>query len=214
MAEPAFVISLVASVIGIIDGAKTVWDAVKDPNGQPQAFRQVAARLLLVRDILEKAKLEANQLDETSQEDLEKVLEECKGKAEKLDKIFRKVLPGSEEGRLGRYRKAVSTPFSGGQVEQLMEGILKDAQLIATKKLMGIADKKQVKELAEAIKEMKEMPSSFPDEADSISQIHSGSGQNIANTGTGNTTNNIQSGGSGTQYNITGETQIGGEKKS
>lgn len=151
------VVSLIASVIGIIDGVKTVWDAVKDPKGQPEAFRQVAARLPLVRSILEKAKPEANKLDEAGKEDLEKVLESCEEKAEKLIKIFRRVLPGGDDGWLERYRKAVGAPFKGGRVEELIEGILRDAQLIATKKLMGIADEKLVKELAEAIKEMKEM---------------------------------------------------------
>lgn len=212
MAEVAFVVGLVASVIGIIDGVKTVWDAVKDPKGQPEAFRQVAARLPLVLSILEKAKSEAKKLDEAAQEDLEKVLESCKEKAEKLNKIFKKVLPGDEDGRLGRYRKAVSAPFKGGRVEELMEGILRDAQLIVTDKLIGVATEEQVKELLDAIKEMKEMPSSLNDETGSVSQTHSGSGHNIANTGPGNT-NNIQSGGSGSQYNIAGSAHFGGEKQ-
>lgn len=66
MAEVAFVVGLVASVIGIIDGVKTVWDSVKNPKGQPEAFRQVAARLPLVLSILENVKLEAKKLDETA----------------------------------------------------------------------------------------------------------------------------------------------------
>ncbi|KFY46707.1 hypothetical protein V494_00371 [Pseudogymnoascus sp. VKM F-4513 (FW-928)] len=207
MAEVAFVIGLVASVISIIDGVKKVWDATNDPKGQPEAFRRVAARLPLVRSILEKAKLEADKLDESGQEDLEKVLEECKGKVEKLDKIFKKVLPGGNNKFLDRY-KAVTASFKGARVEQLMEGILKDAQLIATEKLAGIATKEQVKELADAIKEMNEMPSSLPDETGSVSQMHSGGGHNIANMGPGNT-NNIQSGGSGKQYNIAGSAHFG-----
>ncbi|KFZ07830.1 hypothetical protein V502_09728 [Pseudogymnoascus sp. VKM F-4520 (FW-2644)] len=192
MAEVAFVVGLVASVIGIIDGVKTVWDALKDPKGQPEAFRQVAARLPLILSILDQAKSEAKKLDEAAQQDLEKVLESCKEKAEKLNKIFKKVLPGDEDGRLDRYRKAVSAPFKGGRVEELMEGILRDAQSIATDKLLGIATEEQVKDLADAIKEMKEMPSSFPEETGTISQTHSGSGNNIANTGPGST--NIQLG--------------------
>jgi hypothetical protein len=37
-AEVVFVVSLVASVIAIMDGTKQVWDAVKDAKGQPEAF--------------------------------------------------------------------------------------------------------------------------------------------------------------------------------
>lgn len=59
---------------------------------------------------------------------------------------------------------------------------------------------------------MKEMPSSLNDETGSVSQTHSGSCYNIANTGPGNT-NNTQSGGSGSQYNIAGSAHFGGEKQ-
>jgi hypothetical protein len=206
--EVGLVIDLVASVIGIIDGARTVWDAVQDPNGQPEEFRQVAARLPLVRSIMEKAKSEAKNLDDKdTQENLEMVLESCEEKARKLKKIFYKVLPGGEDGRLDRYRKAMSAPFNGGRVEQLMEGILRDAQLIATKKLEGIATQEQVKDLAEAIKDMNGIPSSLSDEASTISQMHSGSGQNIASMGPGNT-NNIVSG-SGSFYHHIGSAHFG-----
>jgi hypothetical protein len=92
-----------------------------------------------------------------------------------------------------------------------MEGILKDAQLIATEKLVGIADKEQMEELAKAIKEMKEMPSSLPDETGPISQTHNGKGDNVLNTGYGYT-NNHQTG-PGTIHNNAGPTHYGGEKK-
>jgi hypothetical protein len=38
-AEAAFVIGLILSVISIIEATKTVYDAVKDAKGQPEAFR-------------------------------------------------------------------------------------------------------------------------------------------------------------------------------
>ncbi|KFY44540.1 hypothetical protein V495_03407 [Pseudogymnoascus sp. VKM F-4514 (FW-929)] len=189
------IIELVGLVIYIMDGVKKTWDALNDPNGQPEAFRQVAARLPLVRTILENSKPEIKKINnKDAKEGLEKVLESCEKKVQKLNKIFRKVLPGDKDGRLDRYRKALKAPFKGGRVEELMEGILKDAQLIATEKLVGIATEEQVKELAEAIKEMKEMPSSLPDEtgpASPASQTHSGTGNNILNTGSGYTNNNV-----------------------
>lgn len=99
----------------------------------------MATRLPLVLSIFEKAKSEAKKLDEAAQDDLEKVLGSCKEKAEKLNKIFKKVLPGDADVQLGRYRKAVSAPFKGGRVEELIEDILRDTQLIATDKLIGVA---------------------------------------------------------------------------
>jgi vacuolar-type H+-ATPase subunit H len=176
-----------------------------------RSIRQVAARLPLVLSILKKAKIEVEKLDNAAQEELERPLESCKEKAEKLDKFFRKVLSQDDNGRLEKYRKAVSTLVKGKRVEELMEGILRDIQVIANDKLMGTATEEQVKEVADAIKEMKEMPSSLPSEAGSVTQTHSGGGHNIANTGPGNT-NNIQSGGSGSFYHNSGPAYFGGEK--
>ncbi len=83
-AEVVFVISLILSVISIIEGTNTVYNAAKDAKGQPEAFRQVAVRLPLVTAILHKAKERTQTLDETAQEALESTLELCKTKAEAL----------------------------------------------------------------------------------------------------------------------------------
>ena len=49
--EAGTVIGLISGVISIIEATKAVYDAAKDAKGQPEAFRQVAARLPLVNDI-------------------------------------------------------------------------------------------------------------------------------------------------------------------
>jgi hypothetical protein len=91
-AEAGFVVGLISGVISIIEATKTVYDAAKDAKGQPEAFRQVAARLPLIIEILHSAKERAQALDETAQEALEPILESCKAKAEDLKKIFQKVI--------------------------------------------------------------------------------------------------------------------------
>jgi hypothetical protein len=184
-AEAGFVIGLISGVISIIEAAKTVSDAAKDATGQPEAFRQVAARLPLVIEILRSAKERALALDDTAQEALEPILESCKAKAENLNKIFQKVIRKDDDKWFDRYKKALGTLGKGDKVESLMEGILKDTQLLAYEKLMGIATETQAKELEEGIKEMKEMPSSLPEETGSLNQKHSGSGDNIAHRGSG-----------------------------
>jgi hypothetical protein len=63
--KTTFVVGLISSVISIIEVTKTVYDAAKDVKGQLEAFRQVAARLLLVTAILYKAKERTQTLDET-----------------------------------------------------------------------------------------------------------------------------------------------------
>jgi hypothetical protein len=76
-AEAAFVVGLISGVISIIEATKTVYDAAKDAKGQPEAFRQVAARLPLVIEILHSAEERARVLNETAQEALEHILRSC-----------------------------------------------------------------------------------------------------------------------------------------
>jgi hypothetical protein len=176
-AETGFVVSLIASVISIIEATKTFFDAAKDAKGQPEAFRQVAARLPLVIETLHSAEKGAQALDEPAQEALEELLESLKEKTEKLEKIFRKVIRNNDDKWYDRYKKVVETMMKGEKVECLMEGILKDIQVLVCERLRGTATEAQVKEIEEAIKEMNEMPSSLPKEEGG--QHHSGSGDNI-----------------------------------
>jgi len=66
-----------------------------------------------------------------------------------------------------------------------MEGILKITQVLACERLMGAATDTQLKEIEEAIKQMNEIPSSLADEAGSVIQTHTGSGDNIGHSGPG-----------------------------
>jgi hypothetical protein len=47
-AEAILVLRVISSIISIIDGTKQVYDAAKNVQGLPGAFREVAARLLIV----------------------------------------------------------------------------------------------------------------------------------------------------------------------
>jgi hypothetical protein len=167
-AEAGFVVGLITSVISITEATKTVYNAAKDTKGRPEAFRQVAARLPLVIEILHSAKARAQALDETAEETLEPILKSCKAKAEKLQEIFQKVIGKDNDKGYDRYKKALGTLGKGDKVECLMEGILKDIQVLVCERLMGIATEAQVKEIEEAMKQMNEMPSSLPDEARAV----------------------------------------------
>ena len=149
----------------------------------------MAARLPLVIEILYSAEERTHTLDETAQEALEPTLESCKTKAEKLKKIFQKVIRKDDDKWYDRYKKALSTLGKGDKVESLMEGILKDIQVLACERLKGTATKTQVKEIEEAIKQMNEMPSSIPDEAGGVIQTNRDGGDNFANVGLGTMNN-------------------------
>ena len=208
-AEAALVVGLISGVISIIEATKTIYDATKDAKGQPEAFRQVHARLVLVIAILDRARERAQMVDETTQEALEPVLESCKAKAKNLNKIFQKVIRKDDDKWYDRYKKALGTLGKEYKVECLMEEILKDIQVLVCERLMGTATDAQVKEIQEAIKEMNEMPSSLQDEAGSVTQNHQGSGSNNANTGRG-----AQHNGTGDLYHneIKGDAHFGSKK--
>ena len=212
-AEASFVVGLISGVLTIIKATKTVYDAAKDAQGQPEAFRQVAARLPLIINILDAAGKRAHTLDETAQEALETLLEACKVKAEALQKIFRKVVRKDDDKWYDRYKKAVvGTLGKQSRVEGLMEGILKDIQVLVYEKLPGTASETEAEEIENAITQMKDMPSSLQDESeDALQQHHSGSGDNIG--ATGGSVLNLHKG-TGDQYhnNITGDANFGSKK--
>ncbi|KAH7122357.1 hypothetical protein B0J11DRAFT_581064 [Dendryphion nanum] len=216
MAEAGFVIGLISGVISIIEATKKVYDAAKDAQGQPEAFRQVAARLPLVIQILHGASLRAQGLNETEQEALEPTIESCKAKAEALQKVFRKVIQKDDGRWYNQYKKAVGALGKQGKVEGLMADILKDINILACEKLVGAATDVEMKEIEEAIKQMKDMPSSLEDETgDTLQQQHSGSGDIIGVTGesvlnfhkgTGDMYHNVISGGATFGVNATNPT--------
>ncbi|KAF4637350.1 hypothetical protein G7Y89_g706 [Cudoniella acicularis] len=113
--EAAFVVGLISGVISIIEATKTVYNAAKDAKGQPEAFRQVAARLPLVIEILRSATERMQSLNETAQEALEPILESCKAKAENLKKIFQKVARKDDDKWYDRYKKALGTLGKGDE---------------------------------------------------------------------------------------------------
>lgn len=208
-AEAAFVIGLVSGVIAIVEATKTVYDAAKDAKGQPEAFRQVAARLPLVIKILGQAKERLLTLDETDQEAQEDLLKSLKDKTAKLEEIFQKVVRKDDDKWYERYTKAAKTVLKGDKVEGLMEGILKDIQVLAFERLTGVATEADKKEVEEGIKHMKQLPPSLEGETAYVVQNHQGSGNNNANTGAG-----AMHTGTGDLYhnNIQGSAHFGGKK--
>lgn len=209
--EAGTVAGLISGVITIIEATKTVYDAAKDAKGQPKAFRQVAARLPLVNDILRSAKERTQTLEESARDALRPILESCNAKAEDLQKLFHEVIRKDDDKWYDRYKMALATLGKGAKVECLMEGILIDIEVLACERLTGTATNDQVKDLQEAIKEMKEMAPSLSNEGGSVSQIHSGSGDNIGVTGAG--TMNLHKGSGDLYHNVVSGGATFGSKK-
>jgi hypothetical protein len=157
-AEAIAVLSLISSIIAVVDGTRQVYDAARNAEGLPSAFREVAGKLPLVRVILDSAKKHINdgEVDEQSCEAMESVVKGCKDKVEKLRILFQKVLPPDNASLAERYFKAVRTAGKGGKVETLMKEILVDVQLLTSSRGIKTAISDQVDQINKAIKEVSE----------------------------------------------------------
>jgi hypothetical protein len=193
--EASLVVGLISGTIQIIDGIAKAYRLAKDVNALPQAFREVAQRLPLVRSTLQTAEshIAAYKPDKDSCNAMKSVVESCGDKAKRLETIFQDVIPPADTPILDRYFKAVQTLGKGNRVETLMKGILVDVQLLAGNSSIKAATKAQVEKLVKAIEELSVIPPSLPEEDSSTTVANYGSGPQSVHTGFGD------------QYNASGE---------
>lgn len=192
------VIGLISGLVAIIDAATKIYSTVSDVSGLPEAFRDASTRLPLVRETLQTAlqNLEMSDPDDSLYQAIKPVLDGCKQKAQRLEEVFRKVIPSASASRMERYLHAVRTLGKGSLVESLMQGILRDVQLLAHNRVMKLATDEQLGELARAEDEVSATPPSLPPQC--LSSI-SNSGPGIQNVNIGGGTQ-INNNGSGQQF--------------
>lgn len=198
-AEAGLVIGLISGTIAIVNAIEKVYDAAKDQQGLPAAFREVAERLPLVHNILDNAEAHAKS-GRVDNEASKSILEPCKSRVEKLEKIFREVLPQEGGSRLDRYYTAARTLGKGGKVETLMKGILDDLSVLSVQN--GMNTEEQVEKLAKAITAVSALEPSVPDrvfdETSYTNSLGSGTQYNFNASGGVNYNN------TGPGYQITG----------
>ena len=104
-AEAIAVLGVIASIISIIDGTKQIYDAATNARGLPEAFREVADRLPIIRDILDSAKqhIGERKVDNNSCKGVRHTVEACEDKAKKLQDLFHKAIPANDASGLKRY---------------------------------------------------------------------------------------------------------------
>ena len=165
-AETIAILGVVGSIISILDGAKQVYDAAKNAQGLPAAFRDVANRIPIVQDILESARqnLDTGNIDQSSFKGVRDVVNACDTKAKRLNDLFQKASPTGSSSDLARYYKAVKAYGRGNEVESLMKGILEDVQLLACDHGMKVATESQQATIAQAITDVSDIQPSVPED--------------------------------------------------
>ena len=199
--EAALVIGLISAIITVIDTLSQAYKDSKDASGLPQAFRDVASKLPLVSETLGtvQQRMDASNPEQQLYSALKPVVEDCKSKVERLEKIFEKVLPPASSSRFDRYVAAVKAYGKGNMVEDLTKGILRDVQLLSENHGVKAATETQVGELAKAIQDLSSIPPSVPQRVwgELYGAHHYGSGAQNIHTGEGDINANS---GLGSQY--------------
>ena len=188
-AEAIAVLGLISSIISIVDGTKKVYDAATNAQGLPEAFREVASRLPIIRNILGSTQqyIDKGNVNEDSCKGVKQVAKACEKKAKKLDDLFHKAIPADGASDLRRYYTAAKGYGKENKVENLMKGMLKDIQLLTCERGIKVATEAQQEQIVKAIAEVSTVVSSVPEHV-------------LQETGFENSNY-----GSGTQYNAQGE---------
>lgn len=154
--EAFAVLGVISSIITIVDEIKKLYDAASNADGLPEAFREVAGRLPIVRNILDLAKqyIDKGEVDEVSCKAMKHVIEACEKKAEKLNELFRKAIPSDKASRTSRYALAARAVVKENLVEELMKGMLEDLQLLTSNHGMKSVTDTQLEQVAKAIADM------------------------------------------------------------
>ncbi|KAJ5159343.1 uncharacterized protein N7500_008994 [Penicillium coprophilum] len=159
----------------------------------PTVFSEVAEFIPLVQKVSETCMGHIKTIQDTdSLQDLRPAVEGCTEKAAQLDKMFLHVIGASDAQQ--QYRMVAK----GDRLEHVMEAILEHMTELATSSLFVDVAGTSVDELKEALRKVKGMADSLPNEESSYSFYNSGSGWMNVNTGTAPQNNNN---GSGYQFN-------------
>lgn len=205
--EASLVLSIISSIISIIDATKQIYEAVEDEAGLSTNFKKSAMKLPLIAKLLEDVERYINSLgSESIKAAFIPTLKDCKVQAKLLQKLFEKVMPEEGGSRWDRYVKTARTIGKGGRVESLIKGILDDLQLLTTT-FPEVTTPRGKDQLAKAIEEVTEMEPSLPDGFEEAPTFaHFGSGAQNNNTGGGSQYNNNST---GNQNNGPGQQYIG-----
>ncbi len=83
---------------------------------------------------------------------LASVLESCCDKAAALNKVLQAVMPPAGASRMERYLRALKTIPNADKVEDLMEGMLRDLQVLTANRAVKAATRVQVERLIAAMR--------------------------------------------------------------
>lgn len=157
------VLGVIPAAISIIDDIKEIYEAGKDVQGLPEAFRQVASRLPLVKDILTTIE---NHLDDpmtNASPNAADVIRQVEETAKDLHKVFDKVMAQKGGSTSSRYYKIAKSLTKKAKVETLMVALMADVELLVTQHELEKIALPEVEHLRNAIEELSKTDPSIPE---------------------------------------------------
>lgn len=190
------VIGSISAVISIIDAAIKIYNSARKDMKLSEAFDAVGDRLPIIVEILQTCKKDLEHREQSMPanvcEALEKIIDACDEKAQRLRDIFEKVIPGEKDAWERRYFKIFRRLGKGNKIEELMASITQDIQLLVNNHAVKSVKPEQNAELEKIIDDMKAVRSSVPEDENLDMNFNSGGGPqtNNINTGSGQQINN------------------------
>lgn len=180
---------LLSRLIFILQEAQHTSIGITTTNNLPAVFNGAAEFISLVQNVSEICigHITAIQ-DNNSLQDVRPAIEGCTEKAAQLDEMFHHVIGASDAQE--QYRMVAK----GDRLEHVMKAILEHMTELATSSLFADVVGTKIDELKEALRKVKAIPDSLPEEESSYSFYNSGSGWMNVNTGTAPQNNNNSSG--------------------
>ncbi|VUC34383.1 unnamed protein product [Clonostachys rosea] len=193
------IIGIATTIVTVLSGCVEVIEAADDASGLPPAFRDASARLPLIQESFSLAGqgLDVNNTAE-SLIPLKRVLDAAEMKALTLHNLFKTIAPQVGASRVRRYLQAPKVISKADQVEKLVEGILRDLQVLTANYVIKGAVSVKITENLDQINgnlHQTRPKVSFNNMGSGNQYIHYGVGDQCVATGTAFQINGVNNGG-------------------
>jgi hypothetical protein len=124
------VLGMISSCISIINTSIMLFEAARNSQGLPKAFRNVCKQLPLIQRTLRSIESRCKDVSNDECSTIMQVVKRCNGLATKLQKVLEAVLRKENDSLAVRFRKLIKTIVKGHKVKSLTEQILEQLQVL------------------------------------------------------------------------------------
>ncbi|KAJ5855611.1 ankyrin repeat protein [Penicillium soppii] len=167
-------LSIVASVVGLLQAISTTYATFNTIRNLPKAFEHVRTYLPLAQRILKdvRAQLKQRNLTKAEQQSITRIIRECEIKATELKQIFDALEKKCKQDKDARswdklrgWYHEILRGIKGHRVESLMNDILEAMKKLALYQRFRLATQEDVAEIKKALEDISHVEPSLDDAA-------------------------------------------------